>query len=81
MTARILEIIVEWDEEAGAWIATSRDVPGLCCEAATFDELMQVALALVPELLVANGVMVEQETNEVPVRFVAERQAVARRVA
>ena len=46
-----------WDAEAGTWIASSDDVPGLCCEAATFEELADVVLTLVPELLVANGVV------------------------
>ena len=40
----------------GAWIATSDDVPGLCCEAATFEELVETVLALAPDLLTANGV-------------------------
>ena len=31
-------------------------MPGLCCEAATFEELVETMLALVPDLLAANGV-------------------------
>jgi hypothetical protein len=45
---------VAWDEEAGVWIATSENVPGLCAEAASFDALVAVVADLVPELLVAN---------------------------
>ena len=50
------EVRAAWDAEAGVWIATSDDVPGLCCQAATFEELVDAVLALVPDLLAANGV-------------------------
>ena len=71
----------EWDADAGVWIATSDDVPGLSCEAATFEELVDTALAPVPDLLAANGVAAPEELAEVPVRVAAERRAVAHRVA
>ena len=29
----------EWDPEASVWVATSDDVPGLCAEAPTVEEL------------------------------------------
>lgn len=44
-------IDVIWDQEAAVWIATSRDVPGLCAQAATREELTKVVKALVPEML------------------------------
>ncbi len=56
MAGRTYEVRGEWDAEAGVWIATSDDVPGLCCEAATFEELVETVLALAPDLLAANGV-------------------------
>ncbi len=70
-----------WDSEAGVWIATSEDVPGLCCEAATFDELVEVVVALVPELLVANNAGPPPGVSEIPVEVIAERRTVARLVA
>lgn len=70
-----------WDEAAAVWIATSEDVPGLCAEAATLDELLAVVLELVPELLAANGLAEGSALDHVPVRFVAERHAVAHRAA
>ena len=44
----------EWDEQAGVWIATSDDVPGLCCEGATVEGLVDTVVALVSDLLIAN---------------------------
>jgi hypothetical protein len=71
----------QWDPEASVWVATSDDVPGLCVEAPTVEELTVVVLELVPELLVLNGVLAEGEAGETPVRITAEREAVARRAA
>ena len=68
----------EWDAEASVWVATSDDVPGLCAEASTVEELTAVVLELVPELLVLNGVLAKGEAGEIPVRITAEREAVAR---
>jgi hypothetical protein len=79
MTERTYTVRAEWDGEACVWIATSDDVPGLCCEAGTFEELVDVVLALVPELLAENGVA--PPTPEVTVNVIAERQAVARLTA
>jgi hypothetical protein len=78
MTKRVFEVRAEWDEPARVWIATSADVPGLCCEAAEFEELVTTVLAIVPELLVANAVLSHAEASEVPVKVVAERREVAR---
>ena len=41
------EIHAEWDTEAGVWIATSEDVPGLCAQADTFDDLVDIVTGLV----------------------------------
>jgi hypothetical protein len=79
MTERAYTVRAEWDGEAGVWIATSDDVPGLCCEAVTFDELVDVVVALVPELLAENGVA--PASPEVTVNVTAERRAVARLTA
>ena len=43
-----------WDPEAGVWVATSDDVPGLATEAATLEALTQRLLTFIPELLEAN---------------------------
>ena len=62
----------EWDEQAGVWIATSDDVPGLCCEDATLEGLVDTIVALVPELLVTNHVLEASQIAEVPVHVIAE---------
>jgi hypothetical protein len=50
-------ITAEWDEEAGVWVATSDDVPGLVTESKTFESLLKKLRTLVPELLALNGAM------------------------
>ncbi len=47
----------EWDAEAGVWVATSDDVPGLVTEAETIEALDAKLKTMVPELLEANGCM------------------------
>ena len=49
-------VTAEWDNEAGVWVATSDDVPGLVSEAATLDDLVRRVLLVTPELLDDNGV-------------------------
>lgn len=39
------------DHEAGVFVGTSSDVPGLVVEAATLEELLSEAQSLIPELL------------------------------
>lgn len=47
----------EWDSEAEVWFVSSSDVPGLNAEADTPEGLLDVLTDLIPELLVANGVI------------------------
>ena len=50
-----LYVHAERDAEAGIWVATSSDVPGLAAEAETLEALMAKHGAMIPELLAANG--------------------------
>ena len=43
-----------WDDEAGVWVATSEDVPGLVLESGSFDALVERVRLAVPELLQLN---------------------------
>ena len=43
-----------WDGEAGVWVATSEDVPGLVLEDSSFDVLAERLCLAVPELLELN---------------------------
>ncbi|MGM9936767.1 MAG: DUF1902 domain-containing protein [Candidatus Ornithomonoglobus sp.] len=44
-----------WDNEAGVWIATSEDIPGLVLESGSFDALLERIRFAVPELLDLNS--------------------------
>jgi predicted RNase H-like HicB family nuclease len=66
----------EWDQEASVWIATSEDVPGLCAQAASLEELVEVVKSLVPELLEANQAL-PTEAGPIPLDIMARRQAFA----
>ena len=60
-----------WDEEAKVWTGTSPDVPGLCIEADTLEELCDVAASMVPELLEANGL---GRMERIPIDVVATKR-------
>lgn len=44
-----------WDNEAGVWIATSDDIPGLVLESGSFDALLERTRFAVSELLELNS--------------------------
>ena len=58
-----------WDEEAGVWVATSDNIPGLVLESGSLDALIERVRFTAPELLSLNGIV----RNEYPVRFISER--------
>jgi len=75
---KVLFIRAEWDDEAGVWVATSDDVPGLATEADTLEALSAKLDTMVPELLDANGYPgVDDVSFELLARkfFVAQRHA------
>ncbi|MEK6375552.1 MAG: DUF1902 domain-containing protein [Acidobacteriota bacterium] len=47
----------DWDPEAGVWVATSADVPGLATEAETIEGLTNRLRTMIPDLLEANGLL------------------------
>jgi predicted RNase H-like HicB family nuclease len=62
-------IRAEWDEEAQVWVATSDDVPGLATESESVENLIKKLRGMIPEILEANGISLDQEvTFEVLVR-------------
>ena len=75
---KVLFVRAEWDPEAGVWVATSDDVPGLATEADTLEALSAKLDVLVPELLQANGY---DDGPEVPFELLARKFSVARRSA
>ena len=73
-------IKAEWDGEAGVWVASSDDVPGLATGADTFEELIEKLKVVVPELLEENGLL-SAGGDDVPFAVFAERVEYARRAA
>ena len=71
----MLEIRAQWDDEARVWYATSEDIPGLCVQADTFDELAEIATSLAPELLEANQVAT---ADTIRLHITAERTMMAK---
>jgi predicted RNase H-like HicB family nuclease len=57
MESAVYHVQADWDPEAGVWVATSDDVPGLATEADTIEGLTQRLRGLIPELLEANGLL------------------------
>lgn len=52
---RDITIQARWDSEAGAWLATSNDVPGLVVEADTWPGMINEVQLVLPELLELSG--------------------------
>ncbi len=70
-------IRAEWDDKALVWVATSDDVPGLATEEETLEGLIEKLKIMIPELLQANGQMID---HEVPFEIITRRFETARRV-
>jgi hypothetical protein len=52
---RSIAVTARWDDESSTWWTDGEDVPGLCCQGQTVEELAEAVFALAPDLLVANG--------------------------
>ena len=52
---RSITVTACWDAESRTWWTDGDEVPGLCCEGRSFEELSEAVFALAPDLLVANG--------------------------
>ena len=74
MIVKPLFVRAEWDEEAHVWVATSDDVPGLATEEASMEGLIAKLEIIIPELLEANGIEVDQE---VPFEIMTRRFDIA----
>lgn len=68
-------ILAEWDVEASVWVARSDDVPGLVAESETLENLDAKLQVMVPEMLQANGVLINE--GAVAWKLVAHRFGVA----
>jgi hypothetical protein len=77
MKGKPLFIRAEWDEEAMVWVATSDDVPGLATEAVTMEDLIKKLKVMLPELLIANNTVIE---DEVPFEIITRRFELTQRL-
>ncbi|HET7711469.1 MAG TPA: DUF1902 domain-containing protein [Thermoanaerobaculia bacterium] len=57
MESNIYHVQADWDAEAGVWVATSADIPGLATEAETIEALTHRLRRMIHELLEANGLL------------------------
>lgn len=73
---KVLFVRADWDDEAAVWVATSEDVPGLCTEAETSEELLTKLRVMIPELLDANGC---PDGDDVPFELLARRFEIVKR--
>lgn len=73
MLNRMILVRAQLDSEAGVWVATSEDVPGLVTEADTIEELREKILVMIPELLAANAI--DFELDVIPVHILSEQTA------
>ena len=73
MASKVFRIEADWDAEAGVWVATSEDVPGLATEAATVETLTEKLRVLIPELLEANRLLVEAAPEAISFELVSHR--------
>ena len=66
----LIIVKAEWDEEAGVYVATSEDVPGLVTEASGPRELHKKLRIMIPDLLELNG-MLPDDGLEIPLHVVS----------
>ncbi len=59
------QVKAHWDEDAKVWWSESDDVPGLCIEALTFEELEKRLAELIPELLILNDIIKESDNKSI----------------
>lgn len=67
-----------WDPEAGVWVATSDDVPGLATEASTIEALAEKLRIIIPELLEANHRIASGQSDAIAFELTSHRQETVR---
>ncbi len=60
-----------WDDEADVWVATTEDLTGLTTEAASLEALREKLVVMIPELLEANGIVMN--SPELTIQIIAEQ--------
>jgi predicted RNase H-like HicB family nuclease len=67
-------IDANWDPDAGVWVATSDDVPGLATEASTIEALADKLRIMIPELLEANHLLSSGQSGAIAFELTSHRQ-------
>jgi predicted RNase H-like HicB family nuclease len=78
MSRPVFHVAADWDAEAGVWVATSEDVPGLATEAPTVEALTERLRILIPELLEANEILTGTHPDAISFELVSHRQEMVR---
>lgn len=73
MGAVLYHVDAEWDPEAGVWVATSEDVPGLATEALTVEALAEKLRIIIPELLEANQLLLSGQSEAIAFELTSHR--------
>jgi predicted RNase H-like HicB family nuclease len=74
--AKVYNIQVFWDTEAKVWVATSEDVSGLATEADTLENLNDKLREIIPELLILNGALEEDDQGLIQIELICHRQEI-----
>ncbi len=78
MQPSLYHVHADWDPEAGVWVATSDDVPGLATEAPTVEVLTEKLRSLIPELLEANQLLGGRQPDTIVFELTSHRQELVR---
>jgi hypothetical protein len=68
-----------WDPASRSWWTDGEDIPGLTCQAATFEELVDTVFALAPDCLRSNGKAEPGQSVDITIK--AERRGRTRLAA
>ncbi|HTG31603.1 MAG TPA: DUF1902 domain-containing protein [Thermoanaerobaculia bacterium] len=74
MIGFVYRVHADWDPEAGVWVATSDDVPGLATEAPTVEALAEKLRIMIPELLEANQLLSDEKRGAIAFELTSLRQ-------
>ncbi len=73
---KVYNIQAFWDTEAEVWVATSDEVSGLATEADTLENLNEKLRAMIPELLILNGMLEEDYKGLIQIELICHRQEI-----
>jgi predicted RNase H-like HicB family nuclease len=81
MYKKEIKVDAFWDDEVKVWVASSEDVSGLITEAETTEQLVEKLKIIIPELLVANGQIDNEDNFDIPLHLISTREELIKRQA